>query len=62
MDTAASSGDVRIVFVSSGGHDSAEPFNAEQLNKTEEQYKRIKNYCNTKLYNVCLCRSLLPLA
>ena len=52
LDTAASSGDVRIVFVSSAAHVYADPFNADQLNKTEEQAGRLKMYSNSKLYNV----------
>lgn len=52
LDTAASSGDVRIIFVTSLGHKTAESFNTELLNKTEENYKRFKDYSNTKLYNV----------
>ena len=53
LETASSSGDVRVVFVSSGAHKQALPFNAEQLVvKEEAHYNRLRTYPNTKLYNV----------
>ena len=52
LDTAAESGDGRIIFVSSYGHFFADPFDANRLNRTEDDYSRIKEYSNTKLYNV----------
>ena len=52
LDTAAESGDGRIVFVSSSGHYMADPFDANRLNRTEDDYGRLKAYSNTKLYNV----------
>ena len=58
LDTAASSGDVRILFVSSALHFHADHFNSEELNKMKEQYRRIKMYSNTKLYNVCIKGSI----
>ena len=53
LDTAASTGDGRIIFVSSSGHSSfAGPFDASKMNYPEDQYKRFQVYGNTKLYNV----------
>lgn len=52
LDTATSSGDGRVVFVSSSGHYNATPFDSSELNPTEEEYQRIKGYNDTKLYNV----------
>ena len=52
LDTAASSGDGRIVFVSSYGHYYAQPFDVNRLNQEENEYKRLSAYNNSKLYNV----------
>ena len=52
LDTAATTGDGRIVFVSSMGHSLAAPFDVTKLNLTEEQYGRMKAYGNSKLCNV----------
>ncbi len=53
LETAAASGNVRVVFVSSNAHRQAAPFNAENLVvKEEANYDRLKTYPNTKLYNV----------
>lgn len=53
LETAASSGDVRIVFLSSKGHFKAEKFNPDNLYKTkEEDYTRLGVYFVTKLYTV----------
>ena len=50
LDTAHSSGDGRIVFVSSMAHYSGE-FVPENMN-AERSYSRVKFYCHSKLYNV----------
>ena len=52
LDTAASSGDRRIIFVSSAGHSFAQPFDANRLNLEESDYGRFSAYNNSKLYNV----------
>lgn len=52
LDTAASTGDGRIIFVSSYGHYLAQAFNANTLNREERDYSRLSMYNNTKLYNV----------
>ena len=57
LDTAAESGDGRIIFVSSSAHNMVDPFDANRLNRTEDDYGRLKAYSNTKLYNV---RGLTP--
>ena len=60
LDTAASTGDGRIVFVSSVGHTNAPPFDVTKLSLTEEQYGRMKAYFDSKLYNVsylCGCQN-----
>jgi NAD(P)-dependent dehydrogenase (short-subunit alcohol dehydrogenase family) len=56
LETAASSGDGRIVFVSSRGHAMAQSFDASRLNLEEDDYARFQAYNNSKLYNVC-CHS-----
>ena len=52
LETASSSGDGRILFVSSGAHRRGfgASFNPENLN-SEQQYDRMKTYPCTKLYN-----------
>lgn len=52
LDTAASTRDGRIVFMSSFRHDSAAPFDVARLHPKEQGYDRIREYDNTKLYNV----------
>ena len=53
LSTAASSGDGRIVFVSSRASFNAPPFDAGKIVVTEEaNYSRLKTYPTTKLYNV----------
>ena len=54
LDTAASTGDGRIVFVSSAGHSLAAPFDVTKLSLTEEQYGRLQAYNNSKLYTVSM--------
>ena len=55
LETAASSGDGRVVFVSSRAHRSAAPFDIDKVVvDKEEDYGRLKAYSNTKLYNVSL--------
>ncbi len=53
LETASTSGDGRILFISSGAHRGGfgVTFNPENLN-SEIQYDRMKTYPNTKLYNV----------
>ena len=52
LDTASSTGDGRIVFVSSKAHEFAN-WEPEKMNaEDEEHYDRIKVYGVTKLYNV----------
>ena len=50
-DTARSTGDGRIVFVSSKGHESG-VFNPDNL-EGQHSYGGLKFYCHSKLYNVC---------
>ena len=52
LDTAASSGDGRIILVSSLGHTMAQSFDASRLNREEGDYGRLSAYNNSKLYNV----------
>ncbi len=52
LDTAASSGDGRILFISSYSHYMAAGFDLERLNREEQDYSRMGGYNNTKLYNV----------
>ena len=52
LETAALSGDGRIVVVSSSGHFSAPSFDVNMLDKHEGNYKRFKDYCTSKLCNV----------
>ena len=40
------------MFVSSTGHSVAATFDAENIESTEEGYKRLGTYNTTKLYNV----------
>ncbi len=54
LDTADSTGDARILFVSSYAQYLAAPFDVSKLNPTEQQYKRMQAYSDTKLYNVGL--------
>ena len=49
-DTASSTGDGRIVIVSSVGHKSGE-FNPSNM-EGQQSYGRMNFYCNSKLYNV----------
>ena len=58
LDAAGSSGDGRIVFVTSTGHRYAQPFDANRLNREENDYKRLAAYNNSKLYNVCTVETL----
>ncbi len=53
LETASTSGDGRILFVSSGAHRRGfgATFNSDNLN-SEIQYDRMKTYPYTKLYNV----------
>ena len=52
LDTASSTGDGRIVFMSSEAHKYAR-WDPDKMNAEEEQYyDRIKVYGVTKLYNV----------
>ncbi len=54
LDTASSTGDVRIVVMSSKAHEYAS-WDPDKMNAEEEQYyDRIKVYGVTKLYNVSL--------
>jgi len=50
LETASSTGDGRIIFVSSGAH-SWGTFNPENMNR-EQNYGRGRFYGNSKLYNV----------
>lgn len=53
LETAASSGEARIVLVSSKASSMASPFQVDKLVVEEEaDYDRLKTYPNTKLYNV----------
>lgn len=52
LDTAGSSGDGRIVFVSSVAHTMARSFDPSRINLSEGQYGRLAAYNNSKLYNV----------
>ena len=54
LDTAASSGDGRIIFVSSMLHFYAQHFDVGKLSPEEQDYSRFAAYNNSKLYNVCL--------
>ena len=52
LDTASSTGDGRIVFISSKAHEYAR-WDPDKMNAEEEQnYDRIRIYGVTKLYNV----------
>ena len=52
LDTASSTGDGRIVFMSSKAHEYAS-WDPENMNaEDEQQYDRIRIYGVTKLYNV----------
>ncbi len=53
IETASTSGDGRILFVSSGAHRRGfgVNYNPENLN-SEIEYNRMATYPNTKLYNV----------
>ena len=52
LDSASSSGDGRIVFLSSRAH-SGGSWNPATMNpQSEAQYERMKTYGNTKMYNV----------
>ena len=56
LDTASSTGDGRIIFLSSRAH-SGRSWNPETMNpQSEAQYHRMKTYGNTKLYNVSKLR------
>ena len=52
-ETAAASGDCRIVFVSSEAHARWGVFDPDNMNG-EQSYGRFKFYGNSKLYNVRL--------
>lgn len=52
LDTAASSGDGRVVFVSSAGHSTAPSFDVSKLDTTEAEYGRLEAYNRSKLYTV----------
>ena len=53
LSTAASSGDGRIIFVSSRACFQAPPFDAGKIVVTAEaDYDRMKTYSTTKLYDV----------
>ena len=53
LDTAASTGDGRIVFVGSAAHSLfAGPFDVSKMNRPENEYKRFEVYGDSKLYNV----------
>ena len=52
LDTAAASGDGRILFLSSSGHALAPPFDVDKLDKSEAESKRFKDYNTSKLCNV----------
>ena len=53
LDTAAESGDGRIMFVSSGAHSSLAPsFDANKMVVSEADYRRHHSYASSKLYNV----------
>ena len=60
QETASSSGDGRILFVSSLGHTRSygAVFNPENLN-SEQGYDRMKTYSCTKLYNVSIWNQLI---
>ena len=54
LETAASTGDGRILFVSSSAHRAfGAAFNPDNLN-SEIQFDRFKAYGDSKLYNVSL--------
>ncbi len=55
LETASTSGDGRILFVSSSGHMSSVtgPVNFETID-SDLDYGRLKSYGRTKLYNVSL--------
>lgn len=52
IETAASSEDGRIIFVSSILNGRARSFNPNTLNSTVADYDRLDEYSNSKLYNV----------
>ena len=52
LDTAASSGDGRVIFVSSVSHSLAPSFNVSKMDATEAEYGRLEAYNRSKLYNV----------
>ena len=57
LETASTSGDGRIVFVSSTLHNSADWNPTAPLNLSQQEYdsfSRLKAYNNSKLYNVRL--------
>ena len=49
----SSAPDARVVIVSSGGHRIAPSFDPTNL-QMERGYDRMKQYCSSKLYNVCM--------
>lgn len=51
LDAADSSGDVRIIFVSSNSHQFVS-WDPENFSPPKEGYHRLKTYALTKLYNV----------
>ena len=57
LDTASSTGDGRIVIVSSDGHKWGQ-LNPDNL-EGQLSYSGFKFYCNSKLYNVTAKYSLL---
>ena len=50
LDSAAATGDGRIIFMSSQGYNYG-IFDPNNLN-SEVEYNRLRSYSNTKLYNV----------
>ena len=50
---AASSGDARIIFVSSNSHRFVS-WDPENFSPVEEGYGRLKTYALTKMYNVSM--------
>ena len=59
LDSASQTGDSRVVILSSTGHTSG-VFDPTNMNG-ERDYGRMKVYCNTKLYNVCLAKHFVVL-
>jgi NAD(P)-dependent dehydrogenase (short-subunit alcohol dehydrogenase family) len=53
LEAASSSGDARIIFVSSNSHRFVS-WDPENFSPVEEGYNRLKTYALTKMYNVRL--------